>query len=800
MGLAQDLRYALRALRKTPAFTTVAALTLALGIGANTAMFTVLNAVLLRPLPFRAPQQLVTLWTELPRQALREGRSSYRDVEEWRAQSRTLQDVAVFDPVSLRLNIAGEVEQIGVVRASPNYFSVLGLQAARGRLFSAEDADQRRRVVVISHRFWQGRLGGGDVIGRTIEIDGARSEVVGVLPESFELGGEAPPLWEPHTLFADWDARRGPQGGASWFALGRLRDGVTLQQAQSELSTIAGRLDEVRPATDRGRGVNVVQFSVVDPASRFALWTLMGAVVFVLLIGVTNITSLVLARSASREREIALRTALGATSARVVRQLLAESLTLAVLSAIVGVIVAIAALPVLTALAPADVRIPDDLAPDARVLLFTLGISVAAGVIVGLLPAFTSGRRSLNPLLSQSGKGTSSAAITRLTRQALVAAEFALAIVLLVGAGLFTRSLLRAQEVDSGFTADRVLSMNLSLPQLGTSAQRTEYYHQVLENVTATPGVESAAVIGDLFISGAPEQVITVEGGAQNGSSRVRLRRDEVSDAFFSTLQIPLRRGRWFTADDRADSPRVAVINETMARRMWPSQDPVGRRFRLGTAPQAPWFTVVGVVADMRRQGPELEPVAQMFEPLAQNPSRLAVLLIRTASDPSGMAPSVRAAIRRFDPQAFTYSLTTLDARLDAFQAERRFQTTLLMTFSLLALVLAAIGIYGVIQYSITMRTREIGVRMAVGAQRRDIFRMVVGEGLALSVAGMIVGLVGTLWLGRLTSSLLFGVTATDPLTYAVVSLGLAAVALAACYFPARRASRVDPLTALRYE
>lgn len=802
--VAQDIRYALRTLRKSPGFTTTSVAVLALAIGSNTAMFSVMNAVLLRPLPYRSPEQLAMLWSEIPSQNLREGRSAYLNVEQWRSQSKSFADMAVFDPVSATLTSPEGAEQISVARISPNVFPVLGVQPLHGRTFSIEEAKQRQRLALISHRFWQARFGGShDALGASIELDGIPSQIIGILPAGFQFGQLNADVWEPHTMFPDWEVLRGVRGAASWFVIGRLRPNVTFEEAQAEMSALARRLDEQAPASDRNRGISVVPLSlqVTGPNARLALWMLIGAVFFVLLIAATNVASLSLARSASREREFAVRAALGASHVRIVRQLLAESLTLAFISGLLGLLVALAGIRLILAVEPGDLARLNEISLDPRVLGGALALALLTGILVGLAPAITMARRNLRSSVQEGGRSISGGVATRRIRRSLVVTEFALAIILLVGAGLLIRSLRSVENVDPGFRSERVLSMQLSIPAFA-NAQRADFYTRVLEQMESLPGVESAGIIGDLFIGGNPEQIVTTEGGTRTISERLRLRRDEVSGGFFKALGTSLLKGRFFSIEDGPDSPRVAIINDAMARRLWPGGDPVGKRFKLGPGDSARlWFTVVGVVGDMRRQGLENEPIPQMFEPLAQNPSRRATLLIRTSlDDPLKMVGTVQAALRRVEKRAPLYGVTTLENRLGAFLTQRRFQTSLLIGFSVVALLMAAIGIYGLIQYSIATRTHEIGIRMAVGAQAGEIFRMIIGEGLKLSLTGLILGLVGALWLGRAGSSLLFGVTATDPLTFITVSLLLTAVATVACYFPARRAMKVEPIVALRQE
>lgn len=803
-AMAQDIRYAVRTLRKSPGFTTTSVAVLALAIGANTAMFSVLNAVLLRPLPYRSPEQLAILWTEIRSQNLREGRSAYWNVEQWRGQSKSFADMAVFDPASVTLTSADKAEQISVVRITPNLFPLLGVQPVQGRIFSAEEAEQRQRLALISHRFWQTRFGGAqDAIGATVELDGVPSQVVGILPAAFQFPELNADVWEPHTMLPDWEAGRAARGGGSWFVVGRLQPNVTFEQAQAEMSAIARRLDEQLPASERNRGISVVPLSrqLTGPRSRLALWMLTGAVFSVLLIAATNVASLSLARSASREREIAIRAALGASHARIVQQLLAESLTLAVISGLLGILVALAGIRLILALKPGDLARLNEIGLDPPVLGWALAICLLTGILVGLAPAITMARRNLRPG-QEGGRGISGGVATRGIRRALVATEFALAIILLVGAGLLMRSLWSVEDVDPGFRPERVLSVQLSTPALMSAAQRADTYGRVLEQVESLPGVENAGMIGDLLIGGSPEQILTTEGDARTVSERLRFRRDEVSAGFFKAVGTPLLRGRFFSVEDGPDSPRVAIVNDAMVRRLWPGRDPVGKRFKLGAGDSdSLWFTVVGVVGDMRRQGLENEPIPQMFEPLAQNPSRLATLLVRTSmDDPLKMVGSLQAAVRRVEKYAPLYNVTTLDNRLGGFLRQRRFQTSLLIGFSVVALLIAAIGIYALIQHSIATRTQEIGIRMAVGAQAGDIFRMVISEGLKLCLTGLVLGLVGAFWLGQAGSSLLFGVTATDPLTFITVSLLLTAVAAAACYFPARRAMKVEPTVALRQQ
>jgi predicted permease len=796
--LARDLRYAFRTLRRSPTFTTTAAATLALAIGANTTMFSVLNAVLIRPLPYRSPEELMMVWTEDPTQNLREGRSALWDVEQWRGQSKTFADMASFDHVSTVLTGADGAEQIVGASISPNLLPLLGVQPVLGRSFSPEEAEQRQRLVLISHRFWRARFGGSHAaLGATLVLNALPSQIVGVLPADFRIGRFDADVWEPHAT------HRSVRGGQTWFVVGRLRPGVTFDQAQAEMGAVARRLDDQLPAAERNRGISVVPLSLylIGPESRLALWMLGGAVLCVFLIAAANVTSLSLARSTARAREMAVRAALGASAGRLTRQLLTENVLLAAASGALGTLLAFGGVRLIRSFGPDNLPRLNEASVDLRVLAWAVALSLLAGILVGLAPATTALRRDLRPSGEESGRSLSGGTSRRRIRRTLVVAEFALALVLLVGAGLLVRSWWYVNDIDPGFVTERVLVMGVSAPPAFGVPQRTDLYQRALEEIQAVPGVESAGIIDDLFTSNAREHVLTLERDGGTVTERLRLTRDEISADFFRSLGTPLLRGRFFSIEDRPEAPLVAIVSEAMARRSWPGQDPVGRRFKLGPRePGGPWYTVVGVVGNMRRQGPEREALPQVFVSLAQNPpSRNVAVCIRTASDdPLAMAGSVRAAVRRVEKNAAIYGVAPLEQQLGTYLAQRRFQTSLLAGFSVVALLLAAVGIYGLVQYSIATRTQEIGLRMAIGAQAGDVLRMIIGEGLRLSLTGVAIGLAGAWWLGRAGSTLLFGVSAGDPLTFATVALLLTAVAVAACYSAARRATRVDPILALR--
>jgi predicted permease len=801
--LFQDIRYAVRVLCKNPGFTATSVIVLGLGIGAATAMFSVLHTVLLKPLPYRSPDRLAMLWNETPGQQLREGRSAYWNVEQWRSQSGSFADMAVFDGASGTLSTPDTAEKISIARVSPNLFSLLGVQPVLGRTFSGEEADKRQRLVLIGYRFWQSHFGGSpDVLHRSITIDSLPCEIAGVVPESFPAFLADTDVWESHTLAADWETVRRARGSGFWAVIGRLRSGISFKQAQEEMNAIARRLDDQLPLAERGRGINVVPLTrqVTGTRARLALFLLTAAVLCVLLIATTNVASLSVARGISRNREIAIRAALGANRFRIVRQLLVENLILSALSGLLGLGVAQACIRLVLVFKPGHLARLNEISIDPVVLVCAFGLSLVTGIVIGLAPALTAARKDLSFSGQEGGRSVAGGVSARRIRRAFVVTEFALAIMLLGGAGLLVRSLRSIENVNLGFEPDHVLSAQLSAPASLPAGQRARLYERMLEQVESLPGVQHAGIIENFLISSSPVQTITTEAGASPVSEQVQLRRDAISGEFFKTLGNPLQNGRLFSPQDGSDSPRVAIINEALGRRLWPGQNPVDKKFRFGESGNS-WVTVIGVARDMRRQGLENTPVPQVFVPMAQDPSRLATLLVRASTgDPLKMAASVQAAIRRVDKHAVFYSAATLEQQLQSSLRERRFQTRLLAAFSLIAVLMAAIGIYGLIQYFVATRTQEIAIRMAVGAQSSEIFRMTIGEGLKLCLTGVALGLVGTFFLGRVGSSLLYGVSASDPLTFFSVSVLLVAVTTLACYFPARRAMTVEPISALREE
>src|SRR5258706_686890 len=807
----QDLRFAARMLRKNPGFTFVAVLTLALGIGATSALFSMVEAVLLKPLSYQETSRLAVLWTDNVRQSLHAERTSYPNLQDWRKENSTFEDMAFASAFTVNLTAGEEPERLVAGRTSANLFSLMGAKPILGRTFSSEEEKRGERVIVVRHGLWLRLFGSShDIVGQSIEVDGTKMAIVGVMPATFQFPARTVDLWEPLTVFPNWSGLKFKRNTPSGFVVARLKRGVSFSQAQADMNVVGAQLAQQYPDLAAnldffGFGVNVMPFNiyVTGRQVRFALRLLFGAVLLVLFIACTNVASLLLSRGAARARELATRMALGAGKKRLVRQLLIESTVMYLISGGLGIAFAAVADRLLIRLAPSDIPRLHEAGLDSGVLSFALVLSFLAAFIFGLFPALrVSGT---DPLLALKGSGrelSESSALVRL-RSLLVAGEFAVAVVLLVGAGLLTRSFLRVQHVDPGFSTDHALTVRIVQSKFKSETQWRDFYEQALDHIRAIPGVEAVGAIDNFFFASFPDETVIVEGRSPvtPGTSVSQVTDDGISPGYFQSLGVPLLRGRFFGEQDGATSPRTAIINATMSRRFWPGEDPLAKRFKFAYQTAAdPWITVVGVIGDMHRDGVTQDPVSEIFLPLSQHPARGMDLVVRTSADPRSFAGAVRAAIRSADKTAPVFNVSTLEDALRDQVAQRRFQTLLLSLFASLAVILSAIGVYGLMHYSVTQRTHEIGVRMALGAQPLEVIRLILGRGGRIALAGILIGVAGAVSIGRVLNSLLFGVTATDPVTFVVVTLLLCVIALVACYIPARRAIRVDPMVALRYE
>ncbi|MCI0404243.1 MAG: ABC transporter permease [Acidobacteria bacterium] len=805
--LWQDVRYGVRQLARSPGFTAIAVLTLALGIGANTAIFSVVNAVLLRPLPHPEPERLTMVWLDNRDEGWPEDLTSYPTYLDWRSQNRSFEDMAAFTPSEASLSGDGEPERVRSAVVSANYFSVLRVQPARGRIFRPEEeVPGAGRVVVLSAGLWQRRFAGSpDIVGQPVNLGGNPFTVIGVLPPGFEAPARTE-LWLPFSILPQ---QRLEARGSLWlYVVGRLKPDVPLAEAQAEMTAIARRLEQQYPDTMTNLGVNLVPLHTeVVGKVRPALLTILGAVVFVLLIACANVANLQLARTAARQRELAVRAAVGAGRSRLVRQLLTESLLLAMLGGVLGLLLALWGVETLRGVLPANVPRVEEISVDAGVLVFLLGATLATTLLFGLVPALRTTRLELNDSLKEGGRSATDGSHSRL-RSALVVGEVALALLLLLGAGLMLRSFQNLLAVNPGFRTGNVLTfdLNTSPSKYPEPAQVSQFYEQLFGRLKGLPGVEGVGAASDVPLSGSiwPNAAgFTLEGIARSPEDlRLSVNISVVATDYFRTLGVPLVRGRFLGPEDSPESSPVLLINEAMARRYWPNQDPIGKRMKYGGGvdPTEPWRTIVGVVADVRDSELDRETRIASYLPHSQVPRRAMTLVLRSSSDPMRMAPWVREQVWSLDSTMPVANLSTMEARLERSVAQRRFNLLLLGLFGVLALTIASIGIYGVIGYSVSQRRHEIGVRMALGAQRRDIFRHVVGQGIGLALLGIGIGLAGAFALTRFITGLLFRIEPTDPATLVVVSALLAGVAFLACFMPARRAARVDPMVALRYE
>ncbi|HWO00191.1 MAG TPA: ABC transporter permease [Blastocatellia bacterium] len=810
--LLQDLRYGVRMLIKQPGFSIVAVIALALGIGANTAIFSVVNAILLRPLNYKDSERLVQIYHNYPKLDLKasvsaSGYSYYRD------HCDSFEAVGAATGWPVNLTDSGDPERLQGMTISHTFFSTLGVEAAQGRLFSAEeDQPGRNRVVVLSDALWKRRFAGDpNLIGNTIKLNGENYTVIGTLPRDFQFGRELGQVQDLYSPIAFTQQQLDPQRWRNefLFVIARLKPGVTMERAQAEMDTVAANVrqqyfegGDANDPTSWGLLLASLRENVVGEI-RPALLVLLAAVAFVLLIACANVANLLLARAALRQKEIAIRTALGAGRWRVTRQLLTESVLLALVGGGVGLALAYWGMSALLSINQDKIPRSNEIGIDARVLVFTVGVSLLTGIIFGLFPALQASMSDLHSVLKEGGRSGSA---RRSVRGLFVVAEVALALVLLVGAGLLLKSFQRLQEVDPGFRADHLLTMQLSLPatKYKEPQQVDAFFQQSLEKVKALPGVESAGVSTSVPMSGSGSSgSFSIEGRTPApGEMSPWGNRWFAGASYFQTMNIPLVRGRYFDDRDVRDAPQVAIIDETMQRKFWPDEDAIGKRISFQRDPEGNpiWREVVGVVGHVKQRGLEGESPVQYYVPHRQLPTNGLFLVVRTTGEPASVASAVRGAIQEVDRELPIFRVSTMERMVADSMAQRRFAMTLLGVFAIVALILASVGLYGVMSYSVTHRTNEIGIRMALGAQVTDVLAMVVGQGMKLSLAGVGIGLAGAFALTRVMRTLLFSVSATDPLTYVVVALLLAGVSLAACYVPARRATKVDPMEALRYE
>jgi putative ABC transport system permease protein len=799
--LLRDVRYGVRSLLKRPGFTAIALIALALGIGANTAIFSLVNAVLLRPLPFAEPDRLVWVWGNIRGGGTRASVSPL-DFLDYRQQNTTFEEFAASFAVPLPLNLTGdgEPERLQAGAVTGNYFQALGAKPALGRTFLLENEKPGNdQVAVLSYALWQKRFGGNpDIVNNTVTLDGKTFHVLGVMPQDFSFPQSAE-LWVP----LNFDAEPGMKQRKAHFLrpIGKLKPGVTMAQAQADTDAVARRLEEQYPDTNSGWSLRLVSLrEQLVGNTRPTLFILFGAVGFVLLIACANVANLLLVRAAGRQKEIALRTALGAGRFRIVRQMITESVLLALVGGVLGTLFAMWGVDLLVSLSAGSIPTTAHVKIDATVLGFTLLISLLTGVLVGLAPALRTLKVNLSDSLKEGGRSSSEGVQRNRTRSILVVLESAVAVVLLIGAGLLIRSLIQLQNISPGFDAHKVLTMRVDLPRqkYDTPEKSSNFFSQLESRLGGLPGVERVGLISELPLSGQPNDMpYTVEGRPPVSIDQAfddDFRR--VNRQYFEAMRISILRGRNFTEQEVSQSAKVVIISDLLVRQTFPNEDPLGKRLIMSYGNQA--FEIIGIVGDIRHRALESEPVPAMYLPTYQ--TGWMNIVIRTKGDPIGLAAAVRKEVQGIDPDQPVADVKTMEQWLDTAVAAPRYRTGLIALFALVALILASTGIYGVMSYSVTQRTHEIGVRMALGAQRLDVLKLVVRQGMALVVVGVLLGLLAAIGLTRVMSSLLFGVTAKDPLTFAAVATVLTLVAFIACYLPARRATKVDPLVALRYE
>ncbi|WP_224361021.1 ABC transporter permease [Hyalangium versicolor] len=806
--LFQDARYALRLLRKTPGFALAAVLALALGIGANSAVFSVVNGVLLRPLPFSEPERLVRIFGNLPSIGLERIPASALEYRDFQERPRALSSVAAYVDNDVTLTGQDMPERLRAILASPSLLPTLGVSPMMGRGFNPEEETPGRdQVVILTHRLWRGRFGANpNILGTTLSLDGRPFTVVGVLPDGFEY----PQQTDLYIPFAPTPELLVPTARGQRFldVVGRLKPGVTVDAARRDLERVTAEVLAANPGgygTKAGWAVSVVSMEEQTVGGvRSTLWLLLGAVGFVLLIACTNVANLLLARAAARTREISIRAALGAGRGRLMTQFLTESLVLSLTGGVLGLLMAMWGVDVLLAMIGDGLPRVSEIRLDGGVVLFTAGISVLTGVLFGLVPALQASRADLHGAMREGDRGTAGHGSGRV-RAVLVVSQVALALVLLVGAGLFLRSFVELQKVDAGFDPQGVLTTRLSLPQerYGEASKRAATLQEILSRAQAVPGVEAAGLATILPLTAHSDWTTEIDGKpmAPNDPPPPAVEYRVVSADYYKVLRVPLIQGRTLADSDSFDAPRAVVINETAARILFPGEAALGQRIRpQSSAKEQPWATVVGIVKDVREWGLDVPARPTAYYSVLQQPKLSVYLVVRTHQKPESLLASLQAELRTVDRDLPLYDVAPMEAVVDGSVAQRRFSMVLLVLFAGVAVVLASLGIYGVISYTVTQRTRELGIRMALGARQVDVLGLVVGQGMRLTLVGVGVGLLLSLGLGRLLSALLYGVQAHDPLTFAGVGALLAGVALLASWLPARRAAKVDPALTLRAE
>jgi len=790
----QDIRYGLRVLLKSPGFTVVAVIALALGIGANSAIFSVVNSVLLRPLPYSDSGRLMFL-EDVQETAITP--VAFHEYDFWREQNKSFEYVCAFFNTDYILTGLGEPERIRAYRISASTFPTLGINPVLGRTFvPEEDQPGREPVVVLSDRFWKSNLSGDPAaIGKSLTLSGRSYTIIGILPPNPGTLLATRDLFTPLSL----DGTKVTRGTHFMNVIGKLKRGVTIAQGQADLNTVA---ENYRKQNSTTHGISVTSLQeVIVGDSKSVILILFGAVGFVLLIACANVANLLLARAASRQKEIALRSAIGAGRTRILRQLLTESVLLSSIGGICGIALAFASLRFLVKLSPGNIPRVSEIGLDARVILFTVLLSVVTGIVFGIVPSLQASRSGLSEALKGSGR-SSAAGFSGGVRGVLIVAEIALTLILLIGAGLLIKSFMRLTSLNPGFNPENVLAMSITLPQsrYGEEPQQAAFYNDVLSRTRALPGVQYAGVINNLPLGGGGTNGgFEVEGRTFPQGQEPISEKYVTSPGYFQAMGISLLKGRFFTEADAKGTLPVVIINQSLAKQIWPDEEPLGKRIKIGWLNED-WQEVVGIVNDTKHESLEAKNTMETYTPYRQASVSGLTLVVRTASVPISMVGAVKSQILAVDKDQPVYNIQTLEQVMSESLAPRRFNMFLLAIFAAIALILAAVGIYGVMAYSVNQRTQEIGIRMALGAQSADVLRLIVGQGMVLAAIGVGVGLIAALLLTRVIASLLFGVTATDLSTFSIISVILVFVAFVACYLPGRRATKVDPMVALRYE